>query len=227
MNPLLLFNTHRRSANAGLAQSRLGGSGSGTTSATTNAVGFASPTTNGSLLICVVISDADTIAPTISTPITSGFSWTLLTSVPRNSGTGVIGRLAIYYIQSAGVMSVATQVTATAAGASITEVQFSLYEFTGILSSGALDTSASNTGAASTIPSTANLTTTVKDLIFVAEQSVGSPSAGASYTLGVAMNGISMTGVSQFILNQTSGSIATAFGSTTGAWGCIAAAFKV
>src|ERR1017187_8003518 len=109
---------------ATVVQSKVGGSGTGTTSA----VGFDSATTLGSLLRCVVrahISGSSAPDITLNLPITSGFTWVLvgLSSWDSSTTTGVYphqtttysnGVIAIYEIAGAAVMATTLKTTASA-----------------------------------------------------------------------------------------------------------------
>lgn len=111
-----------------------------------------------------------------------------------------------------------------------------LYEFTGVaLSNSAsvggllLDADAQLQSQTTGTPHTANLATTVTDLIAVASSATGAAlSAGSGFTLGqTASNLTGVVGQFQYILNQPSGSIATSYLSGTPAnWGCCSMAFK-
>jgi len=211
-----------------LVQSKAGGSGSGATTATSTAVGYTSATTAGNLLILVACADGDS-SVSISTPVTSGFTWTSATTEPWSDTTGTsYGRTTIFYIANASAMSTLTTTTVGATGGTtFTDVGFTLYEFSGVATTSAVDVTAiqNNNTATLTTPTTANLSTTATDLIFVAmaaENTAGT--AGAGYTLGVASP--SLVGVAQYILNQASGSISTAFGGTSNYWACAAVSFK-
>jgi hypothetical protein len=123
-------------------------------------------------------------------------------------------------------MSTTTTVGATG-GSTFTDVDFTLYEFSGVATTSAVDVTAiqNHNTATLTTPTTANLSTTATDLIFVAmttENNTGT--AGSGYTLGVVDPAV--IGVAQYILNKASGSISTAFGNTTDFWACAAVSFK-
>ena len=195
----------------------------------TSSISFTSSTTAGNLLVCVVTAFVSSSSPggvSISTPSTSGFTWTLA----ENSGysdtlgspghyTYDSGEVAIYYIANASSMSSSTTTTASISGSS-PSVTMRLYEFSGAAGSTPVDTygsSANSTTSANTVTA-GNLTTSVTDLIFVA--STASPtSAGSGYTSGV-VNG------DQYILNQASGTISTNYGSSAALWATAAVAFK-
>jgi hypothetical protein len=199
---------------------KLGGTGSGANTATSSAVGYNSVTAAGSLLICVAMADADINAPIINLPITSGFSWV-------SAGFAFDAnheKVQVFYIANAGAMATSTKTTVTAhqLGAAYVDIDFSLYEFSGVVTSSPIDVGATTNNGSSSAPSTANLSTTVTDLIFVSEVG-GAAAHGTGYTDGVSIGGVAK---SQYILNQTAGSIATAFGASESLWGCIAIAFK-
>jgi len=211
-----------------LVQSKVGGNGSGPTSATSNAVGYNATTTAGNLLVCVVSAQDDVDIPAISTPVTTGFTWSLLnTATYQDVGNSLYGRVSHYYIANAGAMSATTRVTATQNRATFIQVEFALYEFSGVAQTTPLDISATSSNGSSSVPSTANLSTTATDLIFVsmATSSLSAGSAGSGFTLGVSAPAIE-SWQSQYILNQSSGSIATAFGTSKPHWGCAAVSLK-
>ena len=218
---------HRSSGGAAIVQSKYGGSGSGTTSATTSAAGFASNTVSGNYLICLVYANASasgsgTVA--IHTPLTSGFTWTLVKGATY-TGTNRAS-VSMYAIPNAGAMltSNTTTVGATGTLATTTKVEFALYEVSGLTVAGTVDASASNTGSSSAM-STANLSTSFKDFIFAGGAAAsGTASTGSGYSAGVP--GSAVDGASQYKLNQSSGSIATAFGGTNTDWACIAVALE-
>ena len=119
-----------------LVQSKAGGVGRGTTTATSTAVGYTSNTTAGDLLVLVAIAAADGTICSISTPVTSGFTWTLASSSTFSDSTlPQIGRVSTYYIANASAMSSATTTTVAASttkGATFIDVAFTLYEFSGV-----------------------------------------------------------------------------------------------
>jgi len=217
-----------------LVQSKLGGSGSGSSSpVVSSAVGFNSNTTAGNLLVCVVwgtLTHSNSLSspPTLSLA-TTGLSWSLAkTALYADIAGDTGGRVSIYYVANAPSISSSTTTVATATGSSISSmnVQFALYEFSGVQQSSPVDDlEATNTGSGAP-PSTPNLSTSATDLILVAcisEDAI--TGAGSGFTLGVAGSG--NLAATQYILNKASGSIATAFGtSAPDPWGCCAAAFK-
>src|SRR5208337_111637 len=178
-----------------LVQSKAGGAGSGTSSATSSAVGYASNTTANNLLVLVAwaIGSSSTLAtaPPINTPVTSGFTWTLAKSATWADIDNIEGgRVSIYYIENAAQMlsSTTTTVGASKGGASPSvTVEFSLYEFSGVATSSSLETSASTISGSASDPSTANLSISNTDLIISAYQSEGGVyiAKGSAYTLGV------------------------------------------
>lgn len=230
-----------------LVQSRAGGSatGSGSMSFSTfnlasSAVGFSSPTTAGNLLVYVAwshysLTSAGSFALLDVVPTTSGFSWgssfgTNWSSV--SGGAGNCGQISIYYIPNAASMSVTTVATSGINGSgTITSanVEFSLYEFSGVAISSPLDKFTGTQNGVSSTPSTSNLATTATDLViasFGGNQTGSNISAGTSYTLGVNAT-VSTVGQTQYQLNVPSGSVATAFsGGTEPNWGCYAMSFK-
>ncbi len=215
-----------------LLQSTDGGFASGATPQTTSSAGFAATTKANSLLVCVVWADeaGTSGTPTISTPVTSGFTWSLAESEVYTHSSTIRGRVSIYYIAGAAAMSTATTTTATAAAAGATNlnVEFSLYEFAAKAASLETESLGANaTGTPSTIAA-ASLSTSHVDLIFVSM--IGGTAAGtvgSGYTIGVAAAGLVGYGVSQYILQEASGTIVTSFGNSTTYWACVAAAFTV
>jgi hypothetical protein len=233
MNIAFLTGRHRAALNPLKIQSKDGGSGSGSTSATSSAVGYASTTTAGSLLVLVAWAQGSSGGTaslgglTVSTP---GFTWTLAGTVQTFSASSghFAGALGVYYITGASAMATTTHTTVSVTGAGnvSTEVEFSLYEFGPC--NGALDTTQSGSGSSSA-PSTTNLATSFRDLIFVAfyAQNGSSPStAGSGYTLGVSATSITV-GQAQYALAVNAGSIATAFVGNQLPWVCVSAAFKI
>jgi hypothetical protein len=216
-----------------IVQVRTGGYGfastspEGVLSVSTNPVGFSNSTTVSNTLLCVVWADSDKGTPIINTPVTTGFTWVLAgTAIYSDTVNGEYGRVSLYYINNAAAMSGTTVVNAGRSLSTYVEVEFALYEFSGIVIASAIDVSATNTGNTS-IPSTSSLVTTVKDLIFVSmlcDNSV-TPSIGAGYTAGLASTTIA-SGLSQYIPNQAAGTIATAFGTSEAHWACVAVSFK-
>jgi hypothetical protein len=215
-------------------QMNIGGYGSNANgSAGSSAVGYNNITTAGNLLICVVWAASSPAVsgfpPTINTPLTSGFTWVLAGSAQYSDiGTPQYGSIAVYYIANAASMPTATKTTVSAAGGlhNLTQVEFALYEFSGVATASVIDTSATSNDGFNSIPSTAALVTSVTDLIFVSTVCEGAaPSLGSGYTSGIKSSHIS-SGLSQYIANQAAGTIATGFGSIDNYWGCVAIAFK-
>ena len=210
-----------------LVQSKLGGNGSGSSPVTSSAVGYASTTTSGNLLVLIAWAKNTTsaLAPII-TAATSGFVWTnAKTAAYSDSGTPQAGKASIFYIEDAGAMSATTTVTAALGVGPSLSVEFSLYEFSGILTSGSLDQIA-NTSSGTGNPSTANLVLTATDLVIVTYTGEGTnTTAGPSYTLGVNSTHVTAS-QTQYILNHSPGSTATAFGGTDPLWGCASASFS-
>ena len=122
MNIAFLSSRHRAALNPLKIQSKDGGNGSGSTSATSSAVGYASTTTAGSLLVLVAWANgssggaASLGALTVSTP---GFTWTLAGSVQTFSASSghFAGALGVYYITNASAMATTVHTT-------VTEVEF-------------------------------------------------------------------------------------------------------
>jgi hypothetical protein len=223
-------------------------SGTGVSSLTSSNASFGSNTTPGSLLLCVVASSlgynrsGSTPAPipTLNAPVTTGYSgptWTLLASQGCNADYDSISAsasaVAIYYIENAPSMASTATVTDTALCSNTTDVSgfavvCRLWEFGGLLSS-PLDTYATNSGPeVSAPPTTANLTTTGTDLIFVAcsvENSIANIAAGSGYTAPSYKGPYCV--LEQYILGIAPGSIPTAYASPGGplSWAIIAAGF--
>ena len=213
-------------------QSQLVSHGTGTSSATASGDGYASNTLSGSLLVLVVWatgSSSTATAPVIGTPTTAGFTWVLAQSntfadVPGLNG----GRCSIYYIANAGAMpsSTSTSVTATKAGTSPSvAVEFACYEFSGVTTSSPLDQTAGKVSQTGTPVDAGSLSTSGTALIFavcIAEEAIAT---GSGFTAGISSSSV-FGGRSQYILNQTSGTIDTAFGLNGGDyWGASAVDF--
>jgi PA14 domain len=192
----------------------------------TTSSSFSEATLSGSLLVCVVVNVIDhSTSPTqtINTPSTSGFTWTLGNSENYEYSTTVVdttyyygSEVAIYYIAGASSMSTGTTTSCTADQGTVT---FRMYEFTGVAASSPKDTSgveANSSGSSSTVTA-GNLTTSFTDLIFVA--SAGGTTAGSGYTSGAVDS-------DQYILNQASGTVSTAFGNAATYWAAVGLAFK-
>jgi len=220
---------------ASILQSNAGGHGTGTNTATTSGAGFGSTTTAGSLLILVgwaSASQAGATKPTLSTPANlNGQAWTLAGSVQSWTQSGTdSGAVGIWYIANTSSFSIAQTTTLTAAltSASLT-VEFSLYEVSGIVITSPIDGTpvgnSNSTGSSSTI-NAGTLTTTLTDFIFSAEHSSSSASVGSGFTLGIR-NVYANYGASQYNLAVASGSVPTAFGSSSAYWAAASVAFKL
>ena len=227
-------------ANA-LRQLKLGGNGSGGSSATSSAVGFSSNTLANSLLVCIVWATGSAAANTgalgIGVPSTSGFTWTLakqpLTAWSDASSFNK-GNCAIYYIANAGVMAstVTTTVAATKAGTSPNvQVEFELLEITGAATSSPLETSSSakdETGSNTPI-NPGSLTTAVTDFIISAYQceatSNQAANTGAGYTI-TDNSTYAPTGQAQYIANKAAGTIVTSWPTAEAFWAACSVAFK-
>jgi len=213
---------HRPSSSIALVQSNAGGYQIGFSgSATSSAAGFSSNTTSGNLLVCIVwATSSNSTNPTIDTPVTSGFTWTQAVAK-----SGVELGCSIFYIANASQMTTAKTTTVEVTGSGTVQVEFSLYEFSGLTSGVSVDTTESNDGT-STAPSTTNLSTSATDLIICACEATSSAGTHKlGYTAGIASSSLNY-GVAEYILNQVSGSIATGFGGTQTDWVCVAVAFK-
>lgn len=222
--------TRHRSSLIALLQSNAGGHASGATPQTSTAVGFTNNTTAGSLLVCVSYASSSTGTPTINTPTTSGFAWTLAESATSSAGNA---RVIIHYIANASSMSTSTTTTVEATNTSGTvAVEFDLYEFSNVAASTPIDDGEFSDNGSGTNPATAtSLSTSATDLIIVAACGNGTNGThGTNYTLGINASHQQggTAGQMQYILNQAKGTIATSFAGgtyTTGDWGCAAVAF--
>ena len=213
-------------------QSQLVAHGTGTSSATASGNGYASNTAAGALLVLVVWAtgaSSTATAPIINTPVTSGFTWTLAQSNPFNDGGNLNGgRCSIYYIANAGAMSssTSTSVTATKSGSSPSSaVEFACYEFSGVTTSSPLDQTVGKSSQTGTPVDAGSLGTLGTALIFAACIAEDAISTGSGFTAGISSSTV-FGGRSQYILNQTSGTIDTAFGANSGdLWGASSADF--
>ena len=214
----------------GLVQKQRVAGGTGTTSATASGNGYATNTTGTNLLVLIAWAQSTILAgtaPTIATPTTSGFTWVAGPTATYTDGTnGYGGRVSIFYIANAGAMSSATStsVTATRSTATATEVDFACYEFSGVVTTSPVDTSALNSNQTSTPTDGGTLVTSKTDLIIAAFE--GEDNVAPGFTLGIASTSTSFGG-SMYSLNKPSGSIDTAWGSgNTGLkWGACSIAF--
>ena len=194
--------------------------------------GFTSTTTAGDLLLCVVVASytgsSSSGGVTISTPVTTGITWTLLDSVSWQAtvpgpppsylpDTYDGAKLAVYYAVGTNAPSIASSVQ-TSVSASKGTVAFRLYEFSGILKTNPVDDYAA-AYVASGIPSAGNLSLTGTDLVFCACNATGTVTVGSGYTAG-------LTTSDQYILNDTSASQSTAFGTSDTFSLVVAGAFK-
>ncbi len=208
-------------------QSKQVASGSGSTGATASGDAYASDTISGNLLVLVARSDATwssggSTAPIIGTPVTSGFTWSVVPSATfTDTSNQNSSRVTIFYIANAGAMSSATStsVTATRSGADSTDVSFTAYEFSGVATS-PTDVNATASNQTSSPITAGSLITAATALIFAACIAEATVSTGSGFTAGVNTS-------EQYILNQSSGTISTAFGSNTGAdkWAAVAIDF--
>ena len=210
-----------------LVQSKTVGAGPG---------GFTSTTTAGDLLLCVVIASytgsSSSGGVTISTPVTTGITWTLLDSdswqvtVPGPAPTYLPdtydgAKLAVYYAVGTNAPSIASSVQ-TSVSASKGTVTFGLYEFSGILKTNPVDDYVAAYVESGT-PSAGNLSLTGTDLVFCACSTEGTVNVGSGYTAGLTTS----DQYDQYILNDTSASQSTAFGTGDVAFSLVVAgAFK-
>jgi len=243
-------------ASVALVQSNAGGFissfGSTTTTFTTSAVGFSSPTTPGSLLVCV---GWISIQGTSTTPfagvgfsnpcLTSGFTWTAAHGgfgweVAQTGPDRLEGLFLVSYIPNASVMSGTTTLTASVTNNSGStyniEVEFSLYEFSGLAVSPfernvLAQTTPLGSASQNSTPNPGNVTAnSAGDLIFVAYTAGATGSngtAGAAYTLGVSAT-VATIGQAQYNLSASAGSQATSFGTNSlPNWGAMATVFAI
>ena len=195
----------------------------------TTANHFSANTTAGSLLICVVKAiqggSPSAQVPTINTPTTSGFTWTLAESsyynyTYENDNQIIVhdkGRIAVYYIANASSLSSGTTTSCTASAGTVSA---RMYEFSGVLPTSPVDTTVANDNSTDspTTVTAGNITLSQTDMVFVA--STAYPSPGSGYTSGVVAG-------DQYDLTQAAGSDSTNFGSTDSEWACVAVAFKI
>lgn len=226
-----------------LVQSALGGNASGgsgsvpgysetTTSTSVN-------TSNGNLVIVGVWSDWSTAqvmsySPGLSITIPAGVTWTHTASAWLVGNPGNGGRFDIFFMYGAPAISTNIAATISFSGSgghavSNVNIEFSVYEFSGIKTTSAVDTSASNndnSGSGTTVDA-GTLTTTATDLLFTCFQALPGSNilAGSGYTLGPSAVAATI-GQCQYQLNVPAGSVATAFNGTETYWGTLAFAFK-
>ena len=135
------------------------------TPATTNAKAFASGVTAGNLLICAVQWVTATRTCTVADDVNG--AWTEATS--KQSVTN--GALQIFYRQN----TASGTITVTATFDDTTNSTVAIHEYSGLLTSGALDKAAGATGAAGTSGDSGNTATTTvaTELLFGAVQTSG------------------------------------------------------
>jgi hypothetical protein len=234
---------------AGLVQQAAGGSASNTFAAggtlTTNAVGFPGNTTLHDHLFCVVWvretggSEIVGVGYSHITVTTSGFSWACLAATcsaasgfSDNLTAKKYGLTAIYEIQSAAVMSTSVTTTVTAVVPSsddctICELEFSLYEFSGVGSYVDLLGPPSNDTGTATNPAETTLCTSSPCFMFFSL--VGFPgsnlTAQSGWTLGE--NAATAT-IGQVVYNLAlSGATSAQFSGTLGLWGMYGAQYSL
>jgi hypothetical protein len=122
--------------------------------------------------------------------------------------------------------STSTSVNATKAGTSPSvAVEFACYEFSGVTASSPLDQVAGKNSQTGTPVDAGSLATTGTALIFAACIAEDPIATGSGFTTGISSSTV-FGGRSQYILNQSSGTIDTAFGANGGDfWGASAADF--
>lgn len=238
-----------------LVQSILGGNASASWTAAANVNipvtgSFGSTTTSGNLLLLFAFYQQGRLTgsglpPTaFNTPVTSGITWSsiLNSSVTQSDGSGAVTKHlgTLFICGNAASISAGTVTTVTlgissnggtSTGGAIAE--FSMYEFSGIAHSsstavgGALiDKDAALQNQAGGNPGTANLVTTVSDLVigaFVGNSA--NAAAGAGYTLG--QTGVAATTAQfQYQTGVAPASVSTAFSGAQANWAALSAAFK-
>lgn len=149
-------------------------------------------------------------------------SWRSPTGGSLNESTTLVKAFSIVYLQNCPAASAGDTLTVqfVFAGTGNTHTitcEFAAYVFTGVQTnvnpSNIVDVSRSPAASSGT-PTTSNLPTTVTDLILVGFMGdTGNISQGAAYTLGINMTTATFSQF-QYILNQASGSISTAFSGT-------------
>lgn len=194
-------------------QSKQVATGSGATSATATGYAYASTTGAGNLLVLIVRVLADwssggSLAPTINTPSTAGFTWTNAVSADYTDATNQQAeRCSIYYIANASAMAstLSTSVTATRSGASSVGVSFSAYEFSGVQTSSPFDTYANVNNNTSAPLNAGTLNTAGIALVIAACVSESNSTTGAGFTSGAVAK-------EQYALNVAqSSAVATTF----------------
>ena len=233
-----------------LVQSRIGGNGTQTVTAaaflTTTAVGFASPTTAGNLLVGIgwatdLATSGQVHGPDFTAAATgltvSGATWTgavtngagFLDDATATKG-GIIG---IWYILNAASMATTVASTLVAHNQSehaVVKAEFSLYEFSGISSFSQFNVNQNTNGTQTTPfvsyligPSTATSNVFLPFAAFVAFPG-SNLTAGPLFTLGPT--GVVAT-IGQSEYNPTSGrTVSSGFTGTEGLWGLASAAFS-
>lgn len=128
------------------------------------------------------------------------------------------GEVAVYYIQNASPMatSVTTTTNVTSTGSPSSSAR--MYEFPGVLLSGALGTydDADNGSGSDTVVQAGNVTAQTGSLLFVA--SIGGTTAGTGFTSGVV-------NADQYILNAANEVYGTSFGNSAEYWAAIGVTF--
>lgn len=219
-----------------LVQSVLGGSASAVvpanTTLTTSAASFGSPTTAGNLVVCLVwATQQGTFGFGAVTPpdFGVGFTWSSLPAATFSNFTPLAGGLAgLFYRENAPSISSPAVVSAnsgSSGGSFLFSVEFSLFEFSGVLSSFPLDVSATPNGTSSTPGAT--ITTHDTDLVITSAIVLNSGSAlapGTGFTLGPTAI-VATIGQSQYATNVPSGSVDARFIGTEPRWATAVAAF--
>ena len=234
-----------------LAQSVLGTHATGTYNNLGGTVTItAGPVTTsaGSFLVMVgytsaqaTVNAVETVSPNAPTG-GAGLTWRGAYTGSFLSGTTNRGGAAIFWVGNAPAQTSVTFSmlvgagggTSGSTGSFVGECAF--YEFTGVAASNnqtlggpILDAQGQLLSQTSGTPHTANLTTSLTDLIIVASAATGSAlSAGSGYTLGLSTTALSgVIGQLQYALNVAAGSIATSYLSGTPAnWGAVSLALK-
>ena len=220
-----------------ILQSKLGGHGTDPTNAVSSAVGFTSTTTAGSLLILVgwcycIATNSASVA--LNTPaVLNSQAWTLAGAKQtyHNASTKESGAVGIWYIANTTSFDNTHTCTLSASLATGTEVdvEFALYEVSGIATTTPVDVAAgtNNSSGSSTVINAGTLTATVTDFVIAASIEINAKAAaGSGYTLGIQPNYLTNYGSSQTELNVAAGSVPTAFGTSESYWAAEAVAFK-
>lgn len=206
---------------------------------------FGSTTTSGNLLVLHAAYQQGRLTgtglppTTIATPTTAGVTWAAILNGGWSAGTARNNEF-IWIAGNAPSVSSGTTTTihftisaavGTSSGGGFAE--FSLYEFSGIVHSSStgvggplIDKDAGLPNQTGGAPATANLATTVPDLVIASfTGNSANDTAGAGYTLGQTFT-VATTTQFQYKTGVAAGSVATGFTGAQGNWGAISIAFK-